>query len=144
MSAEWVLDASVAVKCFITEPGSDQARALAAASARLIAPEFIFAELASVAVKRTRRGDIDRAFADDMTVSAPGLFDETFPTGPLTPRAQEIAFEHGASIYDALYLALAEACDAMMVTADEKLVARLKRSNLEDRVRLLPESEEGR
>lgn len=137
MADEWVLDASVAVKCFITEPESEAARALAGSGARLIAPEFIFAELASVAVKRTRRGDIDRAFADDMTASAPDLFDETFPTGPLTPRAQEIAFEHGAFVYDALYLALAEERGAVMATADEKLVARLRGSSLEDWIQVL-------
>ena len=44
MLDELVLDASVAVKIFVYEEGSERARGLAARGARFAAPEFVMAE----------------------------------------------------------------------------------------------------
>lgn len=141
MPAEWVLDASVAAKCFITEPGSDGARDLVASGDRIIAPDFVFAELASVAVKRARRGDITRAFAEEIAEAAPSLFDETFAAGPLAARAQQLSFDFEISVYDALYVVLAEIREGVVVTADARLERRLSASSLKDRVKLLDPAE---
>ncbi len=42
------------------------------------------------------------------------------------PRAVEISFESGAIIYDALFLALAEDADTLVITADERLLKILE------------------
>jgi predicted nucleic acid-binding protein len=131
MPDEVVLDASVAAKAFITEPGSDVARALIASNTRTVAPDFVLAELANVAVKRFRRGDISRAVAEDMVAMSRNAFDETISAEPLTVRAFALAADCGLSTYDALYVALAElrACD--LVTADARLIAAVQRAGLD-------------
>lgn len=45
---------------------------------------------------------------------------------PLVPRAYAIAHRHQASVYDCLYVALAEREQCEFVTADSKLVNNLK------------------
>ena len=130
MPGEVVLDASVAVKCFLDEEGSDAAKAVVRSHARMVAPDLIFAELASVAAKRVRRGHVSADVAGRMLSRAPDLLDEVFPLKPLAPRAFELAVEHGFSAYDALYLALAQARGARMVTADARLAARAEDAGL--------------
>jgi predicted nucleic acid-binding protein len=130
MPDELVLDASVAVKIFLEEEGSGQARMLAASGVRFAAPEFVMAEIASVFLKRVRRGELPRTYADAALDRARGVFDELMPTHSLTARAFAIAADHGASAYDAHYVALAEARECPLATADLRLVARLRGSGL--------------
>jgi predicted nucleic acid-binding protein len=125
-----VLDASVAAKAFITEPGSDAARALIVSDTWVVAPDFVLAELANVAVKRLRRGDISRAVAEEMVASSRSAFDETVSAESLTSRAFSLAADCGLSTYDALYVALAEISACELVTADVKLVAAVRRAGL--------------
>lgn len=134
MADEWVLDASVGVKCFITEPASSLARIFVGSGRRLIAPELFFAEVASVAVKRTLRGDIDRRLADDMVASLGQLVDQTFAVEALIVSAKDIAFTVRSSLYDAVYLALAEARDCRLITADDKLIRAVAGSAFAKRV----------
>jgi predicted nucleic acid-binding protein len=137
MADELVLDASVAAKCFFTEDGSDEARALVLSGARLIAPELIFAEIASVAAKGVRRGLIPNALARDAVAGLRNLLDETKPIADVAPRAFAMAAAHGLSAYDGCYLALAEARGTQMVTADAKLVTRATEAGLAALVRTL-------
>ena len=130
MPDELVLDASVAAKVFITEPGSDAARALIATDDWVIAPDFVLAELANVAVKRLRRGDISRVVAEEMVAASRSAFDETVPAETLASRAFVLAADCGLSTYDALYVALAERRACELVTADAKLVAAVRRAGL--------------
>ena len=124
MPAEFVLDASVAVKCFITEPGSDQARRLVGTGAGLIAPDLIFVELASVAAKRVVRGDIPSALGARLVERAPDLLDQVFAIQPLASRAFDLTQLAAVSAYDGLYLALAQARGVRLVTADLKLIQK--------------------
>jgi predicted nucleic acid-binding protein len=126
MPDELVLDASLAVKIFVDEEGSEQARRLAASGARFAAPEFVMAEIASVFLKRLRRGELRRTYAEAALSRARGVFDELVSTHLLTARAFEIAADHGASAYDAHYVALAEARGWPLATADLRLVTRLR------------------
>jgi predicted nucleic acid-binding protein len=48
----------------------------------------------------------------------------------LREKAFEIALEIGSSIYDCLYLALAEALDSNMVTADRRFFQTLQNGSL--------------
>jgi predicted nucleic acid-binding protein len=49
----------------------------------------------------------------------------TIPSTWILQSAFEIAQTHGRTVYDCLYVALAEAVDADCVTADEKLASAL-------------------
>ena len=58
MSRALIVDASVAFKWFVEEEGSDAARAVLQAPRRLIAPELLLAQVANIAWKVERRGEI--------------------------------------------------------------------------------------
>jgi predicted nucleic acid-binding protein len=130
MLDEAVLDASVAIKVFIDEEGSEAARALAFSGARFAAPEFVLAEITSVLLKRLRRGDLIRTYVETALDRARGLFDDLWPAERLTRRAFAIAADHGTSAYDALYVALAESKGCPLATADMRLVQRIKAAGL--------------
>lgn len=124
MLGEWVLDASVAAKCLFNETDSHLARAFVVSAHGLTAPDFIFVELSSVAAKKVRRGETSRDFAAEALVRAPGLLTVAASTRPLLRRAFELATDKGFSVYDALYLALAETKEIPVVTADRKFSER--------------------
>lgn len=124
MLDEAVLDASVAIKVLVDEEGSEQARALMMSGARFTAPEFVMAEIASTLLKHVRRRQLLRDYAEAALARSVGLFDELVPTRRLAGRAFEIAADHGASAYDAMYVALAESRGLPLATADLRLVER--------------------
>lgn len=65
----YVVDASVAVKCLVTEAFSDQAASLLSSKQTLLAPELLFAEAANALWAMCRRGDITKAdFAEAVDV----------------------------------------------------------------------------
>jgi predicted nucleic acid-binding protein len=130
MPDEIVLDASVVVKIFIDEEGSDAARALSISGSRFCAPAFVAAEVASVFLKRLRRRELLRGYADAALRRAISLFDELVPSHRLAARAFEIAADHGTSPYDAMYVALAELRGLRLATADRRLLQRVTDAGL--------------
>ncbi|MDP1739181.1 MAG: type II toxin-antitoxin system VapC family toxin [Caulobacter sp.] len=137
MPAEVVIDASVAVKCFVIEKDSDAALEAVLDAGWVIAPEFIHVEIASVAAKRLKRGDISEAVARDCVSKLDTILNDVFPAAPLAPRAFEFATHNGFSAYDGLYLALAEERHVRVLTADERLVRRATAADLGHLVALL-------
>jgi len=120
-----VIDASVAAKWFIVEPGASAARKLVQSEGVLIAPELIIAEVLNVIWKRLIRNDLERDQVAHVPDALPKLFAELWPTVWLAKRAFEIAAELRHPVYDCFYLALAESEDATLVTADRRLIGRL-------------------
>lgn len=118
-----VVDASVAAKWLVAEPGSDTARRVLEGPGPLIAPDLLIAEVGNVLWKKVARRAITRRHAREAVIWLPELFDRLFDSAALAPRALEIAIEHGATVYDSLYVALAEAAggEAVLVTADAGL-----------------------
>ncbi len=124
MPDDLVVDASVVAKLFFIEDQSDLAEAALRGAGRLIAPELLFLEMASVAAKQVRRGVTSAARAAEAVASVGELLDEAAPLSSLAPRAFDLARAHGFSAYDATYLALAEARGLRVITADGKLVRK--------------------
>jgi predicted nucleic acid-binding protein len=121
-----VVDASVAVKWFIIEPGRPEARRLLDREQPLIAPELIVAELVNVLWKRVTGGAIDRTQAANAARELPQLLSELCPLAGFAERALAIADALRHPAYDCFYLALAEARDARLVTADRRFARRLE------------------
>jgi predicted nucleic acid-binding protein len=123
-----VVDASVAIKWVLTEPFEREARALAESGENLIAPDWIAGEVASVLWKWDRRGDLRpgeaTAFLNEILAGPLDLHASL----PEVPRALTLALELGHSVYDCVYLALAEREGADLVTADRKFFDRGKAS----------------
>lgn len=125
-----VVDANVAVKWYLPEEGEDAAfevfEAGASGEATLIAPDLILAEVGNVFWLRYRRGHIAR----ERVLEAWDSFREAgislAESGELMALALEISLDTGCAVYDALYVALAEAEGAKLVTADRKLIRTLE------------------
>lgn len=128
-----VVDASVAIKWFIVEPGRPEAKRLLDGGHVLVAPELIVAEVVNVVWKRLMAGTIARSQAADVPRELPQLFAELCPLAPLADRALAMAEKLRHPAYDCFYLALAEARDAQLATADRRLVARLAGTPWQDR-----------
>ncbi|WP_158258497.1 type II toxin-antitoxin system VapC family toxin [Rhodopila globiformis] len=121
-----VIDARVALKWFIEEDGSAQATALLTGPHTLIAPDLIIAEVANAGWKAVRSGGMTREQHDHAAARLPLAFDHLIPLAPLAPRAVAISRDLDHPVYDCFYLALAEDRHATLVTADGRLLNRLR------------------
>lgn len=121
-----VIDASVAVKWVLDEPGSPQARRLA--SARLEAPELLLVECANILWKKVRVGDLRKDEAVqrlELLARAPVLAWAVSPD--LLREALRLALELSHPVYDCLYLALALQLVIPLVTADRRFAQAVSR-----------------
>ena len=132
-----VVDASVAIKWFILEPDRAAARLLLEPGQRLLAPELIVAEVANALWRRVVASEADPRQVAATVASLPRFFGRLFTLAPLAARAMEIAAELRHPVYDCFYLALAEDENAVVVTADRRLIGRLAGSRWEQRCRPL-------
>jgi predicted nucleic acid-binding protein len=121
-----IVDASVAIKWFIDEPGSDMARRLWRDESVLLAPDLIIPEVCNAAWRKVRLGESDPAQAKEITLRLRHGVIEFRPTAPLARRAIGLALDLDHPVYDCFYLALAEAERVLFVTADRRLEQRLR------------------
>jgi predicted nucleic acid-binding protein len=135
--AEIVLDASVAAKLFFPEAGSDAALRLERSGARLIAPDLIFVEMASITAKHVRRRGASYTLASAVQPRLRELLHETVPLKDLAEKAFDLAAKHGFSAYDGAYLALARARRLVVITADVRFARKAAEVGLADHVALL-------
>jgi predicted nucleic acid-binding protein len=122
-----VVDASVAVKWVIPEVLSDQAESLRGRTDRLLAPDLLLPEAANALWKKLGRREItarEAAQALDLLMAG-GL--DLRPSGPLLRRALALARRLRHPVYDCLYLALAQVEGATLITADQRMLASVKR-----------------
>lgn len=131
-----IIDASVAFKLVVEEPGSEEAIAWAARS-ELVAPTLIHSEIGNGLWKRVQR----RELADDEQIGERladmARYIRTIDETPLMPRALQLAIELGHPIYDCVYLALAEAQEDELLTADARFVKAVHGTKHQGRVREL-------
>lgn len=119
-----VVDASVAVKWFVNELGSDAALRLLGGPAGLIAPCLVIAETARALQKAEAAGLTTSAAVDAGLRHAPSMFTELVPSQQLAAQAMDMARLLGHPVYDCFYLALAWRGDAMLITADYRFHTR--------------------
>jgi predicted nucleic acid-binding protein len=137
-----VVDASVALQWVLPEPGAAAALALRerlrAEGVPAYVPELFWAETANALWRLSRRGTPLRAAEAleifDVLRAAP-LRSE--PVARLAPRALEIACATGATVYDCVYIALAELRRVRCWTADRRLARVVAGTEWADVVRAL-------
>jgi predicted nucleic acid-binding protein len=114
-----VVDASVlAVAVADDGPDGDCARARLRSEV-LTAPELVDLEVASVLRRRSLAGAIDARRADLALADLTALPLRRAPHLPLLPRCWEL--RENLTVYDAAYVALAEALEATLLTGDRRL-----------------------
>jgi predicted nucleic acid-binding protein len=119
----YVIDASVAIKWVIDEPGSEQALKLRRHA--VAAPDLLISECANIVRKKVRLGELtgpEATMAIRLLVRADI---ELVPARQLASRAVEWAILLDHSAYDCMYLTLAEATTRPFVTADARLLRKL-------------------
>ena len=131
-----VVDASVAVKWFVAEDGSEKADALLGSGERFIAPDLILFEIGSVLWRRWRAGELGRQQVQETQAALPRWFAEVCPLSLLYKQAMDLTLNLDHHIYDCAYLALAVQTSCELITADNKLRLKAQAAGL-PRVRTL-------
>ena len=132
-----VVDASVAVKWFVSETLSGEARLLLSHRLELHAPDFLLAEYANVIWKKVRRRELTASpvYTDALSNLSENV--ALHPIGHMIEHAMQAALDLDHPIYDCLYLACAEATESTLITADEKLANKVASSSLDTDVRYI-------
>lgn len=129
-----VVDASVAAKWLFRESLRERAARLLDVDAELLAPDTIWGELGEVVRQKLGAGRVGREEAAVILGEVLRIPVAALHTRPYLQLAFEIALDTGESVYDGLYLAVAEAYDCQVVTADRALVDAVAGTRWEDRV----------
>ena len=131
MIGHCVVDASVGIKLFVREPGTDAAESIFAGlsrepSVRLYVPDLFYVECANILWKYVRRFNyaVDEARRDLDDLMQLNL--SAVPAESLLPAAFDLAVTHDLTAYDACYVALASLLELPLLTADEKLVNKMR------------------
>ena len=121
-----VIDSSVALKWFFTEPHSAEARRVLDGyqngALSFLAPDLLNAEFGNVVWKRHVFQGLDAADARDVLDAFRALQFTFVPAESLLEDAFRIALSYRRTVYDSLYVALSVREGCQFVTADEKLV----------------------
>lgn len=130
-----VLDASFMVKLLVEEPGSQLSKAVFEAydlsGARFFMPGHAPAEVMEVLRRKLNRGMVSYHQLEDAADILPKMA-IAVPVSDMLVSSWSIATALGVTIYDALYVALADRRSGILVTSDIKLVERLRNSPYED------------
>jgi predicted nucleic acid-binding protein len=123
-----VLDASVVVKLVVTESDSDSAERvvgdLTESGSWIGAPDLLLAECANALWLRVRKGSLTSTDGETRLGLLRQISDgfDVWPLSALVFPAWRLATSLGITVYDACYVALAEAQGVPLVTADKRLV----------------------
>ena len=122
-----VIDSSVLIKWLAPEDDSEAALRFVEPVWEGHAPDFLLTEVANVAWKKVRRGELDSNARAERFLEEASRTDLAFhPSEPLLAPALRIALATGRTVYDSLYLALADQLGTYLVTADRKLFTALQ------------------
>ncbi len=125
-----VVEASVAAMWFLPEPHSPNAALLLTPDYDLVSPDLLRTEVAGALLKSLRKKQISSRDAVEALeiLSAAGV--RMFPAADYVDAAFHIALDHGGSLYDGIYLALARSLNAPVVTNDARLAAVAKAGHI--------------
>lgn len=123
-----VVDASVVVKWFVVEEGSEKALEIrdkyVGGEVRLIAPELLIFEVLNALYYK---GLFSVEEMKEIAESLDAYSFELYPLrGEYAKKALEVAYENNITIYDASYVSLALLKNTYVYTADVKLKGKLR------------------
>jgi len=126
----YVLDASIAVKWFLIEEHTDAALRIRGQPTSLHIPEFFFLEFGHVLYKKQRRNELAADECVQMLQGIQAVPMQRYRVTQLVPAAFDVALQLGSGLYDCIYLTLAAELDCPFITADRRLVNKVRRSEL--------------
>lgn len=135
MDSRIIIDACVASKWFFDEPLKDKAVEIMEAFHQekilITVPGIFYPEVASICYKYVKRGIVPYEAADTYFKQMLKLSMDCYQENELAEAALENAYLFGISVYDALYVSLAEFYCAPLITVDEELVKLCRRRHFE-------------
>lgn len=124
-----VVDASVLIKVFLPEEGSEVATDLVHGSegdpAVRAIPDLAYLECTNTVWKWVRRGMLSAELARSSVLDLRALPLQAWPSHDLIVPALEVALSFDVTVDDAAYLALAQTLNIPFITADEALVRKI-------------------
>lgn len=128
---KYVVDSSTAFKWVVNEPDSPKANLLRDdfrnGVHQLFAPDIFIAEVANALLVGERRGIIPAGQYPHLLLDVLTTLPILAPSLPLVPRVVALTTATPISVYDALYVALAETEGCELVTGDMKLIRTLQK-----------------
>ena len=97
---------------------------------RAIAPELLVAEVANVINRKQQSRELTDGESDQLLSELLAVPIRLFPHRPIVSRAFEMAREQHLTVYDTLYLALAEEHGAVIFSADDQMESVADRLHL--------------
>ncbi len=141
--ANCVVGASVGIKLFLVEDGSEAAHRLFAKltpnvtpetpPARFYVPDLFFVECGNILWKYVRRYGYAAGSARQDMADLQALRLQTVSTADLLTPAFELALQYDLTTYDACYAALAQQLSLPLITADVPLTRKLAGSGIDAR-----------
>jgi predicted nucleic acid-binding protein len=122
----------VLLRAFLSEAGEarEWVQRSESAKLRVRAPDVIWLEVAHTLRRYVRAGLVAQPAAARGLAWVTGLPIESMAVRPFASVALARALETALSAYDACYLVLAEAADAVLVTADRRLAEAAAKAEL--------------
>ena len=128
-----VADASFICKLYLDEVDSALAKAFAAREGRrIIAPDLLLVEVGGSVFRCVRDGKMSRAAGDIAMSDLRAQFRRTVPVPELMEAAWKMAMAMRHPVADCVYLALAARRNGLLVTADDKFLAKISQSRWAD------------
>lgn len=125
MTRRAVVDSCVCAKWLIKEEHSGEAIGLLSSNLELVAPDIVLTEVANVLWKTVKRGLLTAEQATARLKDLPSFFSRLLPAFDLVPDALALAKAVDLPIYDCVYVVASRRTGASLVTADNKIIAKL-------------------
>lgn len=125
-----IVDASIAVKWFVVEPGHAEALDLIRSETKLFAPDLVLVEVANALRRKFKIGELSEVQWREAVDALPLYFDGLIASTGLLATAFEIALRLDHSVYDCLYLAAASIESLIFISADQILIKKCQLSGL--------------
>lgn len=117
-----VIDASIAIKWFIWEEGTEEAQQLLDELSLFWIPDLFLIEVDAILTKKARRGELKIADAFQKRRVFRQLPYKLIPFEEIAEFAFRLSTEFPITLYDATYLATAVDHEGIFYTADQRLV----------------------
>ena len=124
-----VVDASVAIKSYVEEPGHTAALVVLRSDEQRIAPDFVLLEVVNVLRRKQRVGTLTNEQLVDAIDLVGRSFDRLVPAKGLLQLSASLSRSLDHSVYDCAYLACALLEGVQLLTADEVFLVKVERSS---------------
>ncbi len=116
------------MKWLVPEVLTEQSEEILLSDATLIAPDFMPMEVGNVLCRKVRLGELRAARVKDAMIELERVGVRSVVSTPILVDCVPIALKYQQSLFDIVYVKTAQVCNALLVTADERLVRAMEKT----------------